>query len=88
MGEVAIVYKVMPEGVEVDLEGLKEAITQAVSSSCKINSIEEKPVAFGLKALEVQLIFDDRKGGDEKLEDRLQEIEGVASVETIQVGLL
>ena len=88
MGEVAIVYKVMPEGTDIDLNVLKEAITETVSASCKINSIEEKPVAFGLKALEVQLIFDDREGGDEDLEERLQGIEGVASVETIQVGLL
>ena len=88
MGEVAIVLKVMPTGIEVDLDQLKEDITAAIPSSAKLNLIEERPVAFGLKSLEVQLIFDDRKGGDDTLEERFEQIEGVASVETIQVGLL
>ena len=88
MGEVAIVLRVMPTGTDVDLNKLKEDITSTVPETAKVNSITEKPVAFGLKALEVQLIFDDRKGGDDTLEERLEQIEGVASVETIQVGLL
>ena len=88
MGEVAIVLKVMPTGTDVDLTKLKEDITATVPDNAKINTIEEKPIAFGLKALEVTLIFDDRKGGDDTLEERLEQIEGVASVETIQVGLL
>jgi len=88
MGEVAIVLKVMPTGIDVDMDKLKEDITAAVPASAKLNLIEERPVAFGLKSLEVQLIFDDRKGGDDSLEERFEQIEGVASVETIQVGLL
>ena len=88
MGEVAIIYKVMPDGPETDLEVLKNNITAAVPENARLNKIEEKPVAFGLKALEVQVILNDREGGAEDLEKALNELEHVQSVETIHVGLL
>ena len=88
LGEVAIIYKVMPEGPETDLEELKKNISNAVPDSAKLNKIEEKPVAFGLKSLEVQIIINDREGGAEELEKKLNEIINVQSVEVIQLGLL
>ena len=88
LGEVAIIYKVMPDGPEVDLEGIKKAIENAVPEKARLNKIEEKPIAFGLKALEVQIIMNDREGGHEQLEQALNEIENVQSVETIHIGLL
>lgn len=88
MGEVAIVYKIMPTGIEVELSDLKSRIEAAVSEPIKLNRIDEKPIAFGLKALEVQVVLDDKKGGAEALEQSLNEIEGVESVEVVHMGLL
>ena len=88
MGEVAIVYKVMPDGPETDLEVLKNNIEKIIPTSAKLNKIEEKPVAFGLKALEVQIILNDREGGAEEIELALNQIENVQSVEVLQLGLL
>ena len=75
LGEVAIIYKVMPDSPEINLETIKENITKAIPKHAKLNSITEKPVAFGLKALEVQIILDDRKGGAEEIEQALNELE-------------
>jgi elongation factor 1-beta len=88
LGEVAIIYKVMPESPEIDLEELRTKITNAVPEKARLNKIEEKPIAFGLKALEVQIIVNDREGGAEEIEAALGKIENVQSVETIHVGLL
>ena len=88
MGEVAIIYRVMPDGPETDLENLKQNIANIIPEHAKLNKIDEKPVAFGLKALEVQIILDDRKGGAEELELALNQIENVQRVEAVQVGLL
>jgi elongation factor 1-beta len=78
----------MPDGPEIDLEKLKNKISNLIPESAKLNKIEEKPVAFGLKALEVQIIMNDREGGAEELENALNQIENVQSVETIHIGLL
>jgi elongation factor 1-beta len=88
MGEVAIIYKVMPEGTEVDLTDLKSRIDGIIKDPAKLNKIDEKPIAFGLKALEVQVIMDDKQGGSEVLEKSLNELDGVESVEVIHIGLL
>ena len=88
MGEVAIIYKVMPDGPEVDLETLKQNITKKLPEKARLNKIEEKPVAFGLKSLEVQIILNDREGGAEEIEKSLGQIESVQSIETIHMGLL
>ena len=88
MGEVAIIYKMMPAGTDVDLADLKARITACIQEPIKLNKIDEKPIAFGLKALEVQIIMDDKKGGAEELEKTLNEIDGVESVEVVHIGLL
>ncbi len=88
MGKVAIIYQVMPEGPEVDLEKLKKNISETIPKRAKLNKIEEKPLAFGLKSLEVQIILDDREGGADDIEQSLSKIEHVQSVETLQIGLL
>ena len=88
MGEVGIIYKIMPNDTDVDLNDLKSRISDCVQSPAKVNQIDEKPIAFGLKALEVQIVMDDKSGGAEELEQSLTDLEGVQSVEVIHIGLL
>ncbi|UCH88854.1 MAG: elongation factor 1-beta [Thermoplasmata archaeon] len=88
MGDVAIIYKIMPDGTEVDLADLKSRIEKSIQEPIRLNQINEKPVAFGLKALEVQIIMDDKSGGAETLEKALNDLEGVQSVEVVHIGLL
>jgi elongation factor 1-beta len=88
MGEVAIVYKVTPEGTEVDLNAMQDKIKETLPEQARLNKIEEKPLAFGLKFLEVQIILDDKKGGSDDIESWLAELEGVQNVDVVQMGLL
>jgi elongation factor 1-beta len=88
MGEVGIIYKIMPSDTDVDLNDLKTRITDCVKSPARVNQIDEKPIAFGLKALEVQILMDDKSGGSEELEQSLNDLEGVQSVEVVHIGLL
>jgi elongation factor 1-beta len=83
MGEVLCTLRVMPTGVDVDLEKMKSEI-----QSLSPNEITESPVAFGLKALVVKKIIPDDQGGSDVLEDKIRKIEGVESVETIGVTLV
>ena len=47
--------------------------------------IEEQPIAFGLKALNIIFVMDEAKGSTEPLEDSVSDIEGVQSVEITDV---
>ncbi|KXA94196.1 hypothetical protein AKJ38_00185 [candidate division MSBL1 archaeon SCGC-AAA259I14] len=79
MGEVSVTLKVMPEGTEVDLKKLEKEIKSRMDP----HSIEEEPVAFGLKSLNVRKIIPDDAGGTDQLEEELLEIDGVKDVKVI-----
>ena len=53
----------------------------------EIKSTLEKPIAFGLKFLEVLLVMPDKEGTD-KIEEEIKSIEGVQSVESGDITLL
>ena len=84
MATAGIQFKIMPTGVDVDLEELKEKIKTKVESfnSGVFNSAEEQPIAFGLKALLVTMALSEDEESD-LVENALKEIEGVSSVELI-----
>ena len=51
MGKVAAKIKVMPESVDTDLEELKKKIEEALPEETELHGTSEEPIAFGLKAL-------------------------------------
>jgi len=91
MGTAAIKFRVMPEGIEVDIEALRAKIeTTVVDAGAELHSIDVKPFAFGLNALETTVMIEDKVGGGipDAVEAALGEIEGVQSVEVLEMGLI
>lgn len=87
MGNVAVTYRLMPSGTEVDLARLRAEATRRVRQG-RVQSVAERPIAFGLKALEVMVIMPDEGGLVERTEEELRGLEGVQSVETVSVDLV
>ena len=81
MARVIITIRVMPEGVDVDLDDLLERIRKNVPEGTDVRANEVVPVAFGLKALRINLARDESLGGTDDIEDALGNLEGVAQVE-------
>jgi len=46
---------------------------------------EQEPIAFGLNALKIMFVMDESKGSTEALEENIKKIDGVNSVETVDV---
>ena len=84
MATAGIQFKIMPEGVETDLEQLKTTIKKTIESfeSGVFNEAKEEPIAFGLKALIITIALSEDEESD-AVEKALSEIEGVSSVELI-----
>ena len=82
MGDVIVVFRVMPEGVDVDLSKIKNEIQEKIEPQ----RIEEIPIAFGLIALKVTKLIPEESGELEKVEDILKSIEGVSGVEVLEVS--
>lgn len=80
MTTVILKIKLMPESPDTDLNKIKEeANTLLIKEGGKNISFEEKPVAFGLKALMVKTDLPEEKGTD-MVETAFAKIPGVSSV--------
>ena len=78
MGQIACVFKLMPQDADTDLEAIKEQIKEKVEN---VEDMGEEDVAFGLKAIKLSCITTDEKGGTDYVENQLDEIDNVQSVE-------
>lgn len=86
MGTVAITFRILPQDADVDIESLKAGVRAALAGS--LRDLAEKPVGFGIKAIEAIAVVDDAAGGSEALETSLAAVPGVGTVETVDVTLV
>ncbi len=82
MATAGIQFKIMPEGVDVNLEELREKIKEKINNfeSGVFNESKEEPIAFGLKSLLITFALSEDKEVED-VEKEIREIEGVSSVE-------
>jgi len=88
MGNVGLIYKLMPEDIETDLEQIASTIRSSIPGHITVNKIDKKPVAFGLFSLELQVIMDDKRGGLDELDNFLEALDGVGSVTVLSQTLI
>jgi elongation factor 1-beta len=88
MGEVAINYRLLPESADADLEDLTARIKVALPEGVKLQKSSTKPFAFGLSAIEILVVMKDSGGLSDRTEESLQKVEGVQSVELLEMSLI
>lgn len=88
MGEVGIVYKLMPDDIDTDLEEIIENLKKNITDKANINHTKIVPIAFGLKSIELGLILDDKVGGGEEVDAFLGSLPGISSVDVISQTLI
>ena len=77
---VVIIVKLMPESPDTNLEAIKKAARSLLEpEGAKNISFEEKPIAFGLKAIMLKTDMPEEKGTD-LVETKLASISQVSSV--------
>ena len=82
MGSVIVTFRVMPTGVEVDLDGLESKIKDTISPQ----RMSREPIAFGLNAINVTKLVDEKEGELDRIENTLKSVEGVAGVEVTEMS--
>jgi len=86
MARVVMTLRIMPDDVEVDLDDLLAKIKIVIPEGTDLGATETQPVAFGLKALRMNLSRDESLGGTDDIEDAISAVEGVAQVEVERVS--
>ncbi len=87
MASVIVTVRIMPVSPEVDLVSIEKQAKGHITSITGKDEfkVEVKPVAFGLKSLDITYIASEEKGSTEPVEKALATIEGVNSVEVTDV---
>jgi len=86
MGRIKVVYKVFPEDIVECFDDLKKEVERCLPITSSIEGYGEEPIAFGLKALLVQVSFPEEETGIvDEFETELEKIAGVSQVQTVMV---
>ena len=88
MGDVAVLFRLMPDGVETDLQAIATGVRSTVPTGVTIRGMQVKEIAYGLKSLLVSVVMADAGGVLESTEQALAKIPHVESVEVMEEGLL
>jgi len=80
MGDVIVVFRVIPESMDF-FEEVGKALQEL-----KPQRMEEEPIAFGLKAWKFTKLIPDAEGTLPKLEEDIAKIEHVQSSETVEIS--
>lgn len=80
--------RIMPTGVEVDMNKIKKELGDVASKYGRLHSADIKPIAFGLSAIEANLLLSDDSGGMDDLVEKIKKIDGVGDVELQEASRL
>lgn len=76
----------MPESPETDLPALTVDATKLIEEfGAEVGKVEEVPVAFGLKALMLTIIYNEDMGSTDSVEEKISALENVNSVDVTSV---
>jgi translation elongation factor aEF-1 beta len=77
VGSVIVTFRIMPEGLETDLDSLEKAIKKEINPQ----RMERVPIAFGLNAIQIIKVVDEKEGEMDRITDKIKKINGVKEVE-------
>ncbi len=89
MARAIITFKLMPESPDVDLEPIKKQAEEIARKHGAIGQlqVQEEPIAFGLTAVLVMVMYTVEGSDFEKIAEKMQAIAGVQSAEVAKMDL-
>ena len=86
MARLVARIKVLPTDIDVNLDTMVNKLKSALPDGMEIRNSVKEPIAFGLNALIVDFLLDDKEGQMDMLESMVKQTEGVSEIDVMNIS--